>query len=128
MSVGSRRLEDFRSTSISARIRSPGSKTRSTISWKRKPPREINAIRNESELGRRCRTPNRALVRRVERTRRNMPNDSTQTTSAQAQSAMNGIAPQSKRRKTARKRVKRAPAKQSRHLQPRTAEDVANEQ
>src|SRR5262249_11932365 len=58
----------------------------------------------------------------------NMPNDSTQTTSAQAQSAMNGIAPQSKRRKTARKRVKRAPAKQSRHLQPRTAEDVANEQ
>src|SRR5262249_53520409 len=58
-------------------------------------------------------------------------NHSTPTTGAQAQAAMNGIAPRSKRKKAARKRIKRArdPEKQSsQRLQPRTAEDIANEQ
>jgi uncharacterized protein (DUF927 family) len=44
---------------------------------------------------------------------------------------MNSIAPRSKRRKTAHKRIKRTPDSKkstSRHLQPRTAEDLANAQ
>src|SRR5262245_40312666 len=40
-----------------------------------------------------------------------------------------GTIPRSKRKKVARKRIKRDPEKQtSQHLQPRTAEDIANEQ
>jgi putative DNA primase/helicase len=60
-----------------------------------------------------------------------MAENPTNSTRAQAQAAMSGIVPRSKRKKAARKRIKRAldPTKQSsRHLQPRTAEDIANAQ
>src|SRR5262249_13781147 len=94
-------------------------------------PRALNANRNKCEPGRRVNQRAGFLFAARKGRARTVTDHSTPTTSAQAQTAMSGGVLRSKRKKAARKRIKRAldPEKQSsRRLQPRTAEDIANEQ